>query len=61
MGAVIERFIICDHCGVNFGVDCRHLTIEDHRKNAKKDGWTTIGKRDYCELCSQIRNKGKWK
>jgi hypothetical protein len=57
MSVVVETFIMCDHCNCNFGIDTRGLTAAQHRKNAKKDGWTQQGKKDFCELCSQIRNK----
>lgn len=54
MSAVIERFIICDHCGENFGVDSRSMSISYHRRQAKKEGWTFRNNKDYCEQCSQL-------
>jgi hypothetical protein len=56
MSVVIETFIICDNCYVNFGVDNRSQTAKKHRENAKKDGWTQKGSKDYCDLCSQLKH-----
>jgi hypothetical protein len=55
MSLVIERFLICDGCGENFGVDNRHKTGGQHRIEAKRHGWghyVSSGKnQDLCESC----------
>jgi hypothetical protein len=51
MSAVIERFIICDGCGENFGVDNRWKTISAHRQEAARNGWRLVGNKDYCPTC----------
>ena len=53
MSAVIEKFIICDYCGDNFGVDFRNRTIAEQRKQAKNNGWSVQYRFDYCEQCTK--------
>lgn len=53
MGVVIERFLICDDCGVPYGLDERRLTISRHRRRAHEKGWITKGSKDYCPNCKQ--------
>jgi len=58
MSLVIETFIICDVCHVNFGVDMRHLNGYEQRGNAKINGWVYSGNKDYCPSCRAKRKDG---
>jgi len=51
---MIERFLICDGCGENYGVDNRGSTGASHRRHAANDGWTYRGGKDYCPECSKL-------
>ena len=52
MSLIVERFLICDYCGERHGVDTRSYSGKQHRKSAADDGWTHVGRKDYCEPCS---------
>lgn len=53
MSAVVERFLICDCCYQNFGVDNRSSTLSQHRSAARKHGWISTRRgKDYCEECT---------
>lgn len=61
---VIEKFISCDKCGRNFGVDNRSFSIKQHRENAKVSEWRFIRGRDICPMCygflkNEHRNQNK--
>lgn len=56
MSSVIERFLICDGCNDNIGVDNRHRTIKQQRLAAKKEGWIYYKGKDYCDVCSNIKS-----
>lgn len=53
MSSVIERFLICDGCGENYGVDCRSDSIREHRRAAKSEGWIykVRSGEDFCPKC----------
>jgi hypothetical protein len=58
MSLVIERFLICDHCHENYGVDVRSNTAALHRKSAKKAGWKRGGGgKDFCPDCVKVLTK----
>ena len=62
MSLVVERFLVCDKCGENFGVDTRSHTAEQHRQTAKSNGWAFYCGADYCPECVKamglkMRNK----
>lgn len=60
MSGVIETFLICDgHCGTNFGVDMRHRTLGEQKKEARKDGWACNWRGDYCPDCRKKPGKPK--
>jgi len=50
---MVERFLICDECGENYGVENRECTGVRHRRHAADDGWTYRGGKDYCPECSK--------
>jgi hypothetical protein len=55
MAAIIERFIVCDGCGESYGVDVSNHTIERHRRDARADGWSCYGGKDYCPNCRKTK------
>jgi hypothetical protein len=55
MSIQIETIVICDGCGANCGADDRHLTAKEIRDSRKARGWTQVGRRDYCDVCSAKR------
>lgn len=59
MSIVIETFLLCDtpQCGETYGVDNRWQTGRNHRIQAKKEGWSFIKGKDYCEKCTKNRKK----
>jgi hypothetical protein len=59
MSAVIEKFIICDSCGINYGVDNRQLSIAQHRKDAKAEGWAVNRDRGCTDVCPSCITKTK--
>ena len=61
MSFIKETWINCDSgCGVNFGVDdmCHGFTAKKLRKQAKENGWLTIGSKDYCPDCAKEASDG---
>ena len=49
---VTEKFLICDGCGENFGIDSREFTAKQHREAAREwQGWVYINGKDYCPNC----------
>jgi len=56
MAIVIEIFLICDGgCGNNYGVDTRNYTSKQQREAAKRNGWVTVGRKDYCPECKPMK------
>lgn len=53
MSLVVERFLICDGCFENFGVDTRHQlqTVSRLREESKLNGWKHKKGKDYCGVC----------
>ena len=52
MAAIIEKFLVCDECGENFGVDFRDRTAREHRISAKLNDWVYRKGKDYCPKCA---------
>lgn len=57
MSVVIERFLICDNCGENFGVDYRNRTAKEQRSAAKYEGWRSSSGKDFCLECIENTDK----
>jgi hypothetical protein len=57
MSLIIHRFLLCNGCGRAYGVDKKCLPTDEHRKNAREEGWATNGQHDYCPTCKEERRE----
>jgi hypothetical protein len=57
MSAVIETIVLCDECGEQCGGDDRYKPAWKIRLDRKSDGWTQMGKKDFCGNCSKKKFK----
>ncbi len=55
MSVIVEKFIRCDGCHKNFGVDNRFNDAKEHRLHAKDYGWVYKNGRDYCNECKPTK------
>lgn len=55
MALLIETFVICDCCGISFGIETCQLKGMQQRALARESGWVYHGK----DICPQCRVKNK--
>jgi hypothetical protein len=51
---IVETFLKCDRCGLNYGVDNRHQKGPVQRHYSRQEGWVVVKNKDFCPNCAKL-------